>query len=92
VEVTSLGKRIYRDELKLEREEEHRRRYWIYGSDPGFHDEPGTDLAAVAAGKVAVTPIHFDLTDRSGLEALRGFDLNELLAPPIGDRPAPEGQ
>ena len=45
---TSLGKRIYRDELKLEREEEHRRRYWIYGSDPGFHDEPGTDLAAVA--------------------------------------------
>ena len=25
-------------------------RYWIYGSDPGFHDEPGTDLAAVAAG------------------------------------------
>jgi len=90
VEVTSLGKRIYRDELKLEREEEHRRRYWIYGSDPGFHDEPGTDLAAVAAGRVAVTPIHFDLTDRAGLEALKGFDLDDLLAPPIGDRPARE--
>jgi len=89
VEVTSLGKRIYEDELKLEREEEHRRRYWIYGSDPGFHDEPGTDLAAVAAGHVAVTPIHFDLTDRAGLEALRGFDLEELLGPPIVDRPAP---
>jgi 5'-nucleotidase len=92
VEVTSLGKRIYRDELKLEREEEHRRRYWIYGSDPGFHDEPGTDLAAVAAGRVAVTPIHFDLTDRSGIESLRGFDLDELLAAPRGDRPAPETQ
>jgi 5'-nucleotidase len=90
VEVTSLGKRIYRDELKLEREEEHRRRYWIYGSDPGFHDEPGTDLAAVAAGRIAVTPIHFDLTDRAGLEALKAFDLNELLAPPIGDRPVNE--
>jgi 5'-nucleotidase len=88
VEVTSLGKRIYRDELKLEREEENRRRYWIYGSDPGFHDEPGTDLAAVAAGRIAVTPIHFDLTDRPSLEALRRFDLEELLAPPIGDRPA----
>jgi 5'-nucleotidase len=81
VEVTSLGKRIYRDELKLEREEEHRRRYWIYGSDPGFHDEPGTDLAAVAAGRIAVTPIHFDLTDRAGLESLKGFDLDDLLAP-----------
>ncbi|HEX4467722.1 MAG TPA: 5'/3'-nucleotidase SurE [Solirubrobacteraceae bacterium] len=88
VEVTSLGKRIYRDELKLEREEEHRRRYWIYGSDPGFHDEPGTDLAAVHAGRIAVTPIHFDLTDRAGLESLKGFDLDDLLAPPIGDRPA----
>src|SRR5271154_7144320 len=85
VEVTRLGKRIYRDELKLEREEEHRRRYWIYGSDPGFHDEPGTDLAAVAAGRVAVTPIHFDLTDRPSLEALRRFDLQGLLAPVARD-------
>jgi 5'-nucleotidase len=87
VEVTSLGKRIYRDELKLEREDEgppSRRRYWIYGSDPGFHDEPGTDLAAVAAGRIAVTPIHFDLTDRPGLEALRSFDLEALLAPVAG--------
>jgi 5'-nucleotidase len=88
VEVTSIGKRIYQDELKLEREEEHRRRYWIYGADPGFHDEPGTDLAAVAAGRIAVTPIHFDLTDRAGLQALRGFDLEELLGSPIVDRPA----
>jgi len=83
VEVTRLGKRIYRDELKLEVEEEHRRRYWIYGSDPGFHDEPGTDLAAVAAGRIAVTPIHFDLTDRAGLEALGGFDLQGLLSPRV---------
>jgi 5'-nucleotidase len=87
VEVTSLGKRIYRDELKLEHEEDGppaRRRYWIYGSDPGFHDEPGTDLAAVAAGRIAVTPIHFYLTDRPGLEALKGFDLEALLAPVAG--------
>jgi 5'-nucleotidase len=81
VEVTTLGKRIYRDELKLEREEEHRRRYWIYGSDPGFHDEPGTDLAAVAAGRIAVTPIHFDLTHRPSLELLRRYDLQELFGP-----------
>ncbi len=92
VEVTSLGKRIYKDELKLEHEEEHRRRYWIYGSDPGFHDEPGTDLAAVSAGRIAVTPIHFDLTDRPSLDALRSFDLEALLEPPIADRPAHDAQ
>jgi 5'-nucleotidase len=82
VEVSKLGKRIYRDELKLEREETGppaRRRYWIYGDDPGFHDEPGTDLAAVAAGRIAVTPMHFDLTYLPGIEALGGYDLNGLL-------------
>jgi 5'-nucleotidase len=81
VEVATLGKRIYRDELKLDTEEEHRRRYWIYGAYPGFHDEPGTDLAAVHAGRIAVTPLHFDLTHHTGLEALRGFDLDGLLEP-----------
>jgi 5'-nucleotidase len=83
VEVARLGKRIYRDELKLQREEpgpRARRHYWIYGRDPGFHDEPGTDLAAVAAGRIAVTPLHFDLTYQPGVEPLRGFDLESLLA------------
>ena len=85
IEVAILGKRIYRDELKLDTEEQGRRRYWIYGADPGFHDEPGTDLAAVAAGRIAVTPLHFDLTDRPSLEALRRFDLEDLLAPVARD-------
>jgi 5'-nucleotidase len=88
VEVTSLGKRIYRDELKLDAEEEGSSRYWIYGSYPGYHDEPGTDLAAVAAGRIAVTPIHFDLTDRSSLETLRAYPLDALLRPTAGDAQA----
>src|SRR3712207_364176 len=85
VEVTRLGKRIYRDELKLDAEEHGadrpRRRYWVYGDDPGFHDEPGTDLAAVAAGRIAVTPLHFDLTDTRGMDALELHDLSRLLQP-----------
>ena len=49
-----LGKRIYRDELALDAEDgAAAARYWIYGDDPGYHDEPGTDLAAVAAGRIA---------------------------------------
>ena len=101
VEVTSLGNRIYRDELKLESEEERGRRYWIYGSDPGFHDVPGTDLAAVAAGRIAITPIHFDLTDRPSIEALARFDLQALLDPAVREAsreaavsaaPAPPGR
>ncbi len=81
IEVTSLGKRVYRDELRLEREEEGRRRYWIYGAAPGFEDVAGTDLAAVAAGRIALTPIHFDLTDHPGMHALAQLDLEAVLTP-----------
>jgi 5'-nucleotidase len=82
VEVARLGKRIYRDELRLEREEAGpptRRRYWIYGDDPGFQEEAGSDLTAVAAGRIAVTPLHFDLTHLPGIAALASFDLEGLL-------------
>ena len=83
VEVTRLGKRIYRDRLDLQGDDPAhpgRRRYWIYGGEHGYHDEEGTDLAAVAAGRIAVTPVHFDLTDAAGLDALEKRDLARLVA------------
>jgi 5'-nucleotidase len=76
-----LGKRIYRDRLELQEEEAGRRRYRIYGDDPSYHHEPGTDFAAIADGCIAVTPLHFDLTDEAGIAALEGFDLERLLRP-----------
>jgi 5'-nucleotidase len=79
VEVSRLGKRVYRDALTLLDETDGRRRYRIYGDSPVHHDEPGTDLSAVADGRIAVTPLHFDLTAEHGLEELRAFDLAELL-------------
>ena len=81
VEVTRLGKRVYRDELMLVDEQDGRRRFRIYGDSPVHHDEPGTDLSAVASGRIAVTPLHFDLTAERGLEDLRAYDLAQLLQP-----------
>ena len=81
VEGTSLGKRIYNDELRLVDEDGgNRRRYEIYGWKPGYEEIEGTDLYAVAAGRIAVTPIHFDLTDHGGLESLRGWGFEGMLA------------
>ena len=83
VEVARLGKRVYRDELTLV-DEDHgggRRQYRIYGDASHERGEVGTDLAAVAQGKIAVTPVHFDLTDREGLSVLQRYNLERLVAP-----------
>src|SRR3954469_20578471 len=79
VEVARLGKRIYRGRLDLVEEETGRRFYRVYGDSPVHDDEPGTDLAAVSAGFISVTPLHFDLTAEHGMEELRNYDLAQLL-------------
>src|SRR5579864_2414826 len=82
VAVARLGKRIYSDELSLVDEASgNKRLYRIYGDASFERDEAGTDLAAIAEGKIAVTPIHFDLTDREGLSALARYDLARLIEP-----------
>ncbi len=81
VQACKLGKRDYRDQMELTEEDGGRRRYRIYSEDPSYHHEDGTDFAAIAEGAIAVTPLHFDLTDQAGVEQLAGFDLEGLLQP-----------
>jgi 5'-nucleotidase len=76
-----LGKRVYNDRMELTEEDGGRRRYRLYGDEPSYEHETGTDFAAIAEGLIAVTPIHFDLTDQAGVEELAGFDLERLLRP-----------
>jgi 5'/3'-nucleotidase len=81
VEVAKLGKRVYRDELSLLESAGARRRYRMYGAAPDHIHDDGTDLAAVASGHIAVTPLHFDLTDEPGIDTLGRYDLARLLQP-----------
>lgn len=81
-EVTRLGKRIYRDQLVDETDGNgpaSRRRYHIYGDDPSYHEEEGTDFHALNQRKISVTPIHFALTDLAGMEIIRNWNLDGLL-------------
>jgi 5'-nucleotidase len=94
VEVAALGKRVYRDQLALVDQDPDparpRRLYRIYGDASFEQDETGTDLAAVAKGKIAVTPVHFDLTDHDGLSVLERYDLQRLVQPAaeeVAERP-----
>lgn len=80
VEVTRLGKRIYHEELvDLGPAEKGGREIRIYGQEPGHHPEEGTDIDAVDRGLIAVTPIHYDLTDHLGLDELARASLGSLL-------------
>ena len=84
IDLTRLGKRVYNDELRLVDEDGDRRRYEIYGFEPSFEDEEGTDLAAVARGRIALTPLHFDLTDEPGLDTLGAWDFAAMLEGALG--------
>jgi 5'-nucleotidase len=93
VEVTHLGKRLYNDELKLVEEDADtgKRRYEIYGFEPSFEDEQGSDLSAIARGRISVTPVHFDLTERGEIETLRGWELEQMLDTALAGAAAASG-
>lgn len=77
--VTRLGRRVYNDELTLVGNEGARRRFRIYGSQASYRNEEGTDFAAVDAGAISVTPMHFDLTDIAGMDHLERMSLGDLV-------------
>lgn len=63
VQITRVGKRVYKDELIVRTDPRGNKYYWIGGNHPPTDShEPGTDVTAVAEGYVSITPIHLDLT------------------------------
>ncbi len=89
VEITRLGKRVYNDELRSAgTDSDGRKRYRIYGFAPSYEPEPGTDLTAVAEGKVSITPVHFDLTDRDAIGHLEEKELATHLTALLPDAAA----
>jgi len=94
-EVTRLGKRVYQDQL-IERQDPRGIPYfWIGGPPPSGLSVPGTDFHAVVHRRIAVTPIHLDLTGRSLLKRLRTWDWTlpdapELPEPPPTTEPVPD--
>jgi len=70
-EVTRLGKRVYQDELVQRLDPRGIPYFWIGGPPPSGLSVPGTDFHAVVNRRIAVTPIHLDLTGRRLLKRLR---------------------
>jgi 5'-nucleotidase len=72
VRVAHLGRRRYRPQLRPAGDADRgRRHYHLYGEGPlELEGEPGTDIAAVADGYIAVTPLRFDLFAEDAQAAL----------------------
>jgi 5'-nucleotidase len=84
VSVAPLGRRYYSDELEVLDEGDspgpRRRLYRVYGEVTDTREEEvNTDVAAIAAGRVAITPLHFDLTYHQGVQALIEHELERFL-------------
>jgi len=75
VQITRLGKRVYQDELVHRADPRGRSYYWIGGDPPEGIPEKGTDIGALSEGQISITPVTLDLTDKEGMDTLRGWNL-----------------
>jgi 5'-nucleotidase len=74
--ITRQGLRVYRDALVSRQDPRGRPYYWIGGDFPTGIPEDGTDVGALAAGYVSLTPLQLDLTARNALETLKTWQVS----------------
>jgi 5'-nucleotidase len=75
IQVTRLGRRVYRDVLIERLDPKGKPYYWIGGDPPAGEPGAGTDVGALLQGYVSVTPLNMDMTDRGQLAAIARWDL-----------------
>ncbi len=76
IEITRLGRRLYRDELIRRQDPRGQNYYWIGGERPsGYAEDESTDVWALARKRVSITPIHLDMTDYEFIEELRSWKI-----------------
>ena len=72
--VTRQGLRVYRDVLDRRIDPRGRPYYWIGGEAPTGVNEEGTDVGALNAGYVSVTPLQLDLTHYKAMDDLKSWN------------------
>lgn len=71
IHITRQGLRVYRDALDRRVDPRGRPYYWIGGEAPTGVNEEGTDVGALAAGYISITPLQLDLTHYKAMEILK---------------------
>ena len=70
ITLTRLGHRVYTGKVVEQTDPRGRPHYWIGGGEPEWGELAGTDMGAIHAGDVSVTPLHLDLTNHRALDQL----------------------
>jgi 5'-nucleotidase len=74
-EWTSQGKRNYGNIIVEKLDPRGRKYYWIGGEEAGYENIPNTDCKAIAEGRVSITPLRADMTDKMVLGILKKWKL-----------------
>ncbi|HEX5809247.1 MAG TPA: 5'/3'-nucleotidase SurE [Anaerolineales bacterium] len=74
IHITRQGLRVYRDALDRRVDPRGRPYYWIGGEAPTGVNEEGTDVGALVAGYVSITPLQLDLTNYKAMDILKGWE------------------
>ena len=72
-EVTSLGRRSYRDVIVEKVDPRGKPYYWIGGQVSKWRGDDACDFAAIERGNVSITPLHLDMTARDRLNEVASW-------------------
>jgi len=75
VKVTSLGSRVFHEEIARMLDPWGREIYWVGGGRATWSGGTESDFRAVQEGYISVTPLHVDLTNYELLEVVRSWNL-----------------
>lgn len=74
VQITRLGKRVYRDIVVENIDPRGKKYYWIAG-EPDWQEFDQSDFSATKAGYVSITPLKMDMTDYGFRDELNSWNL-----------------
>ena len=79
VEITSLGKRTYTNVVVSRFDPVGLEYHWLKGPLPKSIGKniPGTDINAIMNGKISITPLKIDTTDKEMLNKLKGLKFTD---------------
>jgi 5'-nucleotidase len=75
--ITRQGRRSYDDVIVEKVDPRGRPYFWIGNGKPQWDESVGSDIEAIRADKISVTPLHLDLTNHRAINRLKGWNLRK---------------